>query len=87
MVEIARQQLGQPLGQPFGRLMRQAAEHDMRHDPKLPLDGVADRGISMAVASGPPGRDAVDQPPPILEDEPHPLGRRHLQGRRRRLHL
>ena len=45
----------------FRRLVGEAAEHHMRHARELRLDGVRDMRVVVAVARGPPGRDAVDQ--------------------------
>ena len=78
---------GQPLGQHERRLMRQSAEHHMRHRGELSLDGLADMRMVVPVAGAPPGRDAIDQLAAVGQDDPAALGPDHGQRRRRHLHL
>ncbi len=68
-VEIARQQRREPPRQRQRRLMHEPAEHHMRHLGKLPLDRRADVRVVVAVAGGPPRRDAVDQLAPVGEHD------------------
>ena len=55
-VEIARQQRRQPPRQRQRLLVRQPAEHHMRHGRELALDRRADMRMVVAVAGGPPAR-------------------------------
>ena len=85
--QIARQQRGQPLRQRQRLLMRQPAEHHMRHLLELSRDGFANMRMVVAVAGGPPAGDAVDQLAPVGELDPRALRARHRQRRRNGLHL
>ncbi len=60
-IEVARQQRREPPRQGQGLLVDQAAEHHMRHLGELPLHRLPDVRMVVAVAGGPPRRDAVDQ--------------------------
>ena len=69
-VEIARQQRRETLRQRQGRLMHEPAEHDMRHHVELALHRGANMRMIVAVAGGPPRRDAVDQLAAVGQDDP-----------------
>jgi hypothetical protein len=47
--------------------MHDPAEHHMGHDVELALQRLRDMGVIIAVAGGPPRRDAVDQFPAVGE--------------------
>ncbi len=65
--EIARQQAGKPARERKGFLVHQPAEHHVRHGGELALDGCANMRMIVAVAGGPPRRNAVDQHAPVGE--------------------
>jgi hypothetical protein len=60
------------------RLMRQSAEHHVRHAAKLLRDRPVEFRMVVAVNRTPPRRHAVDQLAPVGEPEPHASRRRHL---------
>jgi hypothetical protein len=87
LVEIAGQQRGQPARQRERRLVGQPAEHDMRHQHKLPLDRGADVGVVVAVAGGPPRGHAVDEFASVCEHNARPVRARDRKRRQHGLHL
>ena len=85
--EIARQQRGQPPRQRQRRLMRQPAEHHMRHLLELLGHRVPYVRLVIAVAGGPPAGDAVDQFAAVGQHDARALRAHHRQRRRCGLHL
>ena len=73
---------GQPAGQRQSLFVYEAAEHHMRHGRELALNGRADMRMIVAVARGPPRRDAVDQFASISQHDPAAL--RRGDGKRKR---
>jgi hypothetical protein len=53
-LEVSGQQCRQPPRQRQHRLVHQPAKHHMRHHGKLPLHGLADVGMVVAMAGRPP---------------------------------
>ena len=86
-LEIARQYLRKTARERQRLLVHQPAEHHMRHDLELALHRFADMRMIVAVAGGPPRRDAIDEFAPIGEMDARAFGPHHRQRRRRGLHL
>src|SRR5665213_3659783 len=80
MIEIVRQQARETAREIFRRRMRQAGQHDMRHDVELARDFGPDMRMVVAVAGRPPRRDAVDQHPSVGKVDAAALGA--LDGKR-----
>ena len=78
---------GQPAGERESLFVYQAAEHYMRHGCELALNGRADMRMIVAVARGPPRRDAVDQFASISQHDPAAVRRCNGKRKGRRLHL
>ena len=87
VVQVPWQQLRQPRRQAIGRLVRQAAEHHVRHGLDLRAQGVGDVRMVVAVAGGPPRGQAVDQFAPVRQHQPRTACRHDRQRRPRGLHL
>ena len=68
-------------------LMDEAAEHHVGHDVELALHRGGDLGMIIAVAGGPPRRDAVDQFRAVGEDDAAAARRLDRQRCGRGLHL
>ena len=86
-IEIARHQRRKAAGERERLLVGKPAEHHMRHQRELALDRLADVGMVVAVAGGPPRCDAVDELASIGEHDARAMGAGHEQRRARRLHL
>ena len=67
--------LHQALRQTHGRLVREPAEHHMRHPPELLADGGVERGVAVAVDRAPPRGHPVDQLAPVGQRQAHALRR------------
>ena len=74
----------EPLGQPDRRLVREAAEHHVRHPPELLAHGRVERRVAVAVDRAPPRGHPVDQLAPVGQPQAHPLGRDDRQRGQRR---
>ena len=70
-----------------GGRVHEAAEHHVRHALELRGDRGADVRMVVAVAGGPPRRDAVDELAAVGEIQPHAVGALDDERRRRRFHL
>ena len=77
----------EPRRQRIGRRMREPAEHHVRHARELLGDGGANVRMVVAVACGPPRRDAVDELAAVCEIKPHAVRALDDERRRRGLHL
>ena len=86
-LEVARHQRGEPLRQHIGLLMREPAQHHMRHHRELPLDRGTDVRVVVAMAGRPPRRHAVDQLGPVVEHDAAALGPGDNERPPHRLHL
>ncbi len=73
-VQAGAQQGAKPARQLQRRPVHQAAEHHMRHDLQLRLDGLADVGVVVAVAGGPPRGHPVDQLAAVLQHDAAAIG-------------
>jgi len=74
-VERIRRELEQEPRQAHPRLVRQPAEHDMRHSPELTPHGLVQSGVPVAVDRAPPGGHPVDQLTAVGQLQAHPLRR------------
>ncbi len=86
-LERRSQQGAQPRRQAQGRLVRQPAEHHVRHDLKLAGHRIADVRMVVAVAGGPPRRCPIHQLAPVGQDDARPMREGDRQRRLCRLHL
>ena len=84
---LGRETCRKPTSKRKRLLVSEPAEHDMRHQRELTLDCLADIGVVVAVAGGPPRGNPVDQLAPIAEHDAGAMRARHGQRRSRRLHL
>ena len=85
--EIAGQNACEPRRQRIGRRMREPAEHHVRHARELRGDGGADVRMVVAVAGGPPRRDAIDELAAVGEIKPYSVRALDDERRRRGFHL
>ncbi len=86
-IEIAGHQGREPSRQRQRRLVRQPAEHHMRHRCELPFDRLPDVGMVVAMTGRPPRGDAVDQRAAVGERDAAAVGAHDRQRRPRGLHL
>ncbi len=75
--------LDQTLRQAHRRLVREPAEHHVRHPPELLSDGGVERGVAVAVDRAPPRGHAVDQLAAVRQLQAHALRRDDRQRRLR----
>ena len=74
----------QALGQAHRRLVREPAEHHVRHALELLAHRRVERRVAVAVDRAPPRGHPVDQLAPVGELQAHALGRDDRQRRQRR---
>ena len=70
----------EPLGKADGGLMREPAEHHVRHASSCSAQRGVERGVAVAVDGAPPRRHAVDQLASVGQTQAYPLGGQHRQG-------
>ena len=68
------------LGQADGGFVGRPREQDVVEAFRLVGQGLHDAGVSVPVQGRPPGRDAVDQDPPVRQGQGRALGARDRQG-------
>src|SRR5262249_56941712 len=78
-IAIAGDERCKPPRQRERLLVHQPAEHHMRHERELALDRLANVRMVVAVAGGPPRRDAVNELASVRDHDPAAMAPLHWQ--------
>ncbi len=82
-LQRVRRERQQPLGQAHRGLVREPAEHHVRHARQLLAHSAVERRVAIAVNRTPPRRHPVDQLAPVGERQANALRRHHRQRLKR----
>ena len=84
--QSGRGDLQQQRGKINGRSMGEPSEHHVGHVFELIADGLIENGVVVTMDGGPPGRHAVDEFPPVFQNNADAGSRGNRIDRERILH-